>query len=77
MKIIEIKIKENKKQLEWTVGLTQLTLHNEGARGGGVDHLWRQGMPPPHRSGEEAVEEVVCLALYPVKGVYVGAASSL
>ena len=39
-------------------------------QGGGIDRLWRQGIPLPHHSGEEGMEMVVCLALYPV-GVWV------
>ena len=44
---------------------------------GGVDHFWRQGIPLPRRSGEEGVEAVVFLACCPVKGLCVGALSSL
>ena len=65
----ERKQQEKEKKSSWG-GLWVLHsghLRNEGARGGGVDHLWKQGIPLPRRSGEEGVEAVVCLVCYPVK----------
>ena len=63
------------KILGWTVGLQSC----QGAKGGGVDHLWRQGIPLPRslfwaRSWNGSLP---CITCYLIKGLCVGVPWSL